>query len=116
MNPFPNTNSAITFFSRANILTAKSFTLPDPIAGGGIISNTNAPIANQFTPGDMMLVTRLSGFTVADVTNSLLRTRNIVLDMNTATVVLDRDAQNFDGNAAGRPFSQAPDFCRRMKR
>lgn len=111
VNPFHNTNATMASFTRANILTAKSFAVPDPIAGAGYTVNTNAPTANQFTPGDMYLVNRLDAFTVADVTNSILRTRNIVIDKTQVTVVLDRDGNNWDGNAAGRPFSQVPDFA-----
>ena len=111
VNPFYNTNQSISSFSRASILSGKSFSTPDTIAGAGIMANPSAVGAARFTPGDMCLVNRLSGFSVTDVTNSLVRSQDIVIDINSVTVVLDRDANNWDGNTNARPFSPSPDFA-----
>lgn len=55
-------------------------------------SGVNAGIKTTLTPGDIYLVCRLDGNTVADVVASLNRAQNLWVPMTTATLILDKDA------------------------
>ena len=107
--------SPISSFSRANIQTLKNwspliwsnnystvvFETPSyPFNGSnafGFFTKSTEPSANQVTPGDLYLVTRLSGYSVADVTNSILRAQNIQINKSNDVIVLNKGGQNFDG-------------------
>lgn len=53
--------------------------------------------ANALTPGDIYLVCRLDGNTVADVVAALNRAQNLTVPMNTASALLDKDGVLYSG-------------------
>jgi len=113
LNPYYAAFSPIDAFSRNSIQTAKNwsgvvisngflvFESPSsPFTGNnafGFFTKGSEPVANQLTPGDLYLVTRLSGYSVTEVTNSIVRSQNIQVNKSTDVIVLDKDASNFDG-------------------
>jgi hypothetical protein len=113
LNPYYRTNVPLSSFSRSNIKTAKAWSslvvsnntivFESPAYGFngnnafGFSTKSGAPASQRLTPGDLYLVTRLSGYSVADVTNALARTQNIEIYKFSDTVLLDKASQNFDG-------------------
>jgi uncharacterized protein (TIGR03790 family) len=114
LNPyyFDSPYSPISAFSRSNIQTLKNWSgvvisngflvyeSPSYSFNGanafGFATKSSEPAANQLTPGDLYLVTRLSGYSVTDVTNSLARSQNIQINKSSDVIVLNKGAQNFD--------------------
>lgn len=58
------------------------------------------PAATHTTPGDMYLVCRLDGHTVADVRAMIDRAQNLVYDVATATAVIDESGSNGTADSA----------------
>jgi uncharacterized protein (TIGR03790 family) len=111
-NPYFGTPSAISSFSRANIQVQKNwstivkgdkalvFESPGTPFNGknafGFSTRNTEPVANQLTKGDFYLVTRLSGYSVTDVTNSIARSVNIEFRKKSDVIVLDGTPSGFD--------------------
>lgn len=112
-NSLPSPGNPIGFWSTARIDQPRTFLKP---SAAGLCGNTsydglqwyNQPIpntcspvppqnTNALTPGDIYLVCRLDGHTVADVVASLNRAQNLVVPMNTANVLLDKDGVLYSG-------------------
>src|ERR1051326_6959897 len=112
-NPYFGVLTNIGLFSRGNIETLKNWSavvnsggslvfesVSNPFTGTnafGFDTKNSEPAANQLTPGDMYLVTRLSGYSVADVSNALVRAQHVAIGKDTDVVVLDGDLNNYDG-------------------
>ena len=112
LNPYFRSALPITSWSTVNRTVQKNFVSavasPTPNIGemwSAIpLTTTATPTPTQLTPGDMYLVTRLDGNTVADVRAMLDRAApltveslpggNIAVNVNTAGVVLDESASD----------------------
>ena len=111
-NPYFGAQTAINSFNRGNIQTNKNWTgvvdngvslffesPSHPFTGNnawGFSTKGSEPVANQLNEGDFYLVTRLSGYSVTDVTNSIARSLNIQVNKTTDTIVLDGTPSGFD--------------------
>ena len=106
INPYHRLSEPILAFSRHWVTASNK--LFSPIAGferGMIWRSTTLPVPQrQFRPGDMMLVCRLDGPTVADVTASLDRAVGLVVDVGSAVIILDES--NSNGIADPSPNSE----------
>lgn len=91
-NPFWQSTTRHNAFSNANIQTAKVFRRPSGTAG--IHWLNDSPGTQGLGPGEVVLVTRLDGKTVADVRGSIDRAQRIYLNTNQAAVVLDASSDN----------------------
>jgi hypothetical protein len=104
VNPYARQSVSINGFSTANITSAKQFLVASGLGTGqGWISNATNP-AQKLSPGDMYLVCRLDGPDVASVLAMIDRAQGLLLNVNTAGVVLDEGASN--GLADGSPNSE----------
>lgn len=64
------------------------------IVGGRLLTTTGPDPSAQLTPGDMLLVCRLDGHTVADVRAMIERAQGLIYDADTAAFILDESASN----------------------
>lgn len=91
VNPYWKSGAFLNTFTTANIQTAKTFTATGmygplwSLAGSG---------ATRLTAGDMLLVARLDGRTIADIRASIDRAQNILVNMQTTTAVLDESGSD----------------------
>ncbi|HYE60947.1 MAG TPA: hypothetical protein VD997_03030 [Phycisphaerales bacterium] len=90
VNPYWKLNLPINSYTNANITTAKTFTSTSfgpvwAIGGAG---------ATRLFPGDMYLVCRLDGHSLADVQGMVNRGKNILYNVNTDVVLLDEANSN----------------------
>lgn len=100
-NPYWRATTTINGYTTRNILTTKTFSVPGSGYNGFFwlnLANTNFTTA--LIPGDITLVCRLDGNTVAAVTGMIDRAQNIVVPMNTARLVLDSDGGTIDGSSS----------------
>jgi len=84
-NPYWKSQSPINNFSTANILTAKTFVA----SGTAPVWQISGSGAARLTPGDVYLVSRLDGHSVAQVEAMIDRSQNLVVNVDVATVLLD---------------------------
>jgi len=105
-SPYHTAASRIHTYSRTYAANTKDFTFNQE---GGWESVTS-PLRSALTPGDIYLVARLEGYTVADVTAALNRAGTIPLDRIGSTVVIDRDATHAYDDGGGELYDQGPDF------
>lgn len=109
LNPYWRSMLPISSFSTTNRTVAKTITQAStsPALGIGVFwtanqsSTNNPPLATELTPGDMYLVCRLDGNTVADVRGMIDRANNLVVDVNAATFIFDE--ANADSTANSTP-------------
>ncbi len=108
VNPFHKSVSGIDAFSRANITTQRTFTNVANVAwfldGSGM------------TPGDICLVTRLDGNTLADAQLEITRARNLYVNKSIVKVLLDASVATLDNAAlfsppTSDPFYAGPDYA-----
>lgn len=110
VNPYWRIRLPISTYSTAFIQTAKAFGTTSP----GPVRTIGGSGATRLTPGDMMLVSRLDGHTVASVRGMIDRAQAIVYDTENDVVLLD--ASNSDNianptanaeldNQGGPPFT-----------
>lgn len=85
LNPVWRSQTSINNFTTANILTAKTFVA----SGTAPVWTLSGTGATRLTAGDIYLVSRLDGHTVAGVEAMIDRSQNFVVDVDTATVLLD---------------------------
>ncbi len=85
LNPYWRSQASINNFTTANILVGKVFTA----MGNGPIWTPGGSGATRLTAGDMYLVSRLDGHTVADVEAMIDRSQSIIADVDTSTILLD---------------------------
>ncbi|MEI7656671.1 MAG: hypothetical protein WCK33_01245 [Phycisphaerae bacterium] len=91
-NPFWRSTTSITLASNANITAAKTLsasgTGPTWITGGAVGS------AGRLSAGDLYLVCRLDGSSLADVRGIIDRAAGVYVNLQTATVLLDESESN----------------------
>ena len=85
VNPVWKSQSTINNFTTANILTAKIFVA----SGTAPVWTLSGSGATRLTAGDIYLVSRLDGHTVAVVEAMIDRSQNFVVNVDTAAVLLD---------------------------
>ena len=97
-NPFWRSTSSIVHASNANITAAKTLsasgTGPTWVTGGAVGS------AGRLSAGDIYLVCRLDGSSLADVRGIIDRAADPYVQLATATVLLDESASNGVADAA----------------
>lgn len=101
-NPYWRATLPINTWSTANRRSAKTITqaITSPSTPIGVFWTANqtstliSPFSTQITPGDIYLVCRLDANTVADVKGIIDRASGLVVDVNTATFVLDEGNSN----------------------
>lgn len=90
VNPYWRSTQPITASRTLNIQSAKSIT--NLVGVGQIWRAGTGTAAANIAPGDIYLVGRLDGTTLADVQNSIARAQGIVLDENAGAFILDEGA------------------------
>lgn len=90
VNPYWKLSAPINTFTNANNQAAKTFTAT---SFGPVWTNTGTGAA-RFTSGDMYLVCRLDGHTLANVQAMVSRGKNILYNVNTDAVLLDEANSN----------------------
>jgi len=83
-NPYHQSASEISFFTRTNIQTPKTF-----INNANVVWNLGGSGATSLTPGDMYLVCRIDGATLAAAQDSIARAQQLYANKATQTVILD---------------------------
>ena len=104
-NPYHAGTDRIDTYSRNNALLAKTFSWD--WADGGWQSSSGPP-SERLTPGDIYLVTRLTGYTAEEAIAALNRGGTITVNRNETTVLIDRDDVNVHDDSD--PYSQGEDF------
>lgn len=116
LNPYWKSSLPIGMYSTSNIRGAKTFTA---IATPGPLWSTSSALAfpARLTPGDMYLVARLDGNSVADVRGMIDRAQGVVANVNGVSLLFDEDPQQFDNTNgpfpaihAGNDFEQSRDL------
>lgn len=103
LNPYWKSNQSISHYN------ADFATLPKTWSNinttGPIWSTATAtPLPSRLLAGDMVLVCRLDGPTTQVVHDMLDRAQNVVANVDTATILFDKDPNGYDNISA--PFSQ----------
>jgi hypothetical protein len=94
VNPYARSASPIQSQNNANITAAKTL---NPSGLGPLWTiGGSAGTPQRFTPGDVYLTSRLDGRSVGDVRSMLQRAQNILINTNTAAVILDESGENLD--------------------
>jgi uncharacterized protein (TIGR03790 family) len=83
-NPYHQMTAQINTFTRVNIQTAKTF-----VNTGSAFWSLGLPSPSQLTPGDMYLVCRIDGNSLADAEASIDRAQNLYINMATVRILLD---------------------------
>ena len=98
LNPFWKSAVSITVQTNVNNTVAKTLggsgIGPVWITSGGVTSTT------RLNPGDIYLVCRLDGRTIADVRGMIDRAQNLYVNIQTAALLLDESASNGVADAA----------------
>jgi hypothetical protein len=97
-NPFWRSTVGINSYSTKNIGAGKIWSLP----GGGNnglwwVNGTDPSVMTTLTAGDIYLVCRLDGNSVADVTGMITRAQNVAWPTLTGTFILDSDGSGLEG-------------------
>ncbi len=112
-NPYWRQTRPISSWPTTNRSTPKNFvqavTSPATTIGrfwrAPVADTTNPPLATELTPGDMYLVCRLDGKSIADVKSMIDRAQGLVVNVDTATFVLDESGSNgITDTVAGNEF------------
>jgi len=104
-NPYYCSTSRIHTYSRTYATYDKEFSL-----SGMAWQEAAPPLSRRFRPGDMYLVTRLSGYTADEAIAALNRAGKIPLDKANHCIVLDRNSRNLDGDTMSGDFVTARDL------
>jgi hypothetical protein len=94
LNPYWQANQPIWSYSSKHIRSAKAFVSAIAAPGQYWRTEDTSPAEQQLTPGDFYLVCRLDGYTVAEVNAMVDRAQGLVVDVDTATLVLDESESN----------------------
>lgn len=93
VNPYWKSAASMITFPNVNILATKTLNVLSP--GGPVyLSDAAAGTPQRLTAGDMYLVTRLDGNTVADVRGMIDRAGQIYFDVLSAAVLMDESDSN----------------------
>ncbi len=109
-NPYWRSIATINAYSTRNILTSKLFNLPGAGSNGLYWLNGNPTLATALTPGDIYLVCRIDGNTLADARGIVSRAQNVVFPMATARVLFDSDGSNLDGSGNPPQLDSGADY------
>jgi hypothetical protein len=96
LNPYWKASLPIGSFTNANNRAAKTLALTQP--GPVWVATGSGP--SRLTAGDMLLVTRLDGRSLADVRAEIDRAQNVIYNVNTANIVLDESDSDGVADAA----------------
>ncbi len=96
LNPYWRASLPIGSFTNVNNRAAKTFTASGP----GPVWMLGGMGASKLTAGDMLLVTRLDGRSLADVRGMIDRAQNLIYNVNTANVILDESGSDGVADAA----------------
>ena len=96
LNPYWRASLPIGSFTNVNNRAAKTFTASGP----GPVWMLGGTGASKLTAGDMLLVTRLDGRSLADVRGMIDRAQNLIYNVNTANVILDESGSDGVADAA----------------
>ena len=112
VNPYWRSIATINAYSTRNILATKLFVLP----GGGNnglfwLNASNPAAASTCTPGDLYLVCRIDGNTLADAESIVTRAQNVVFPMATARLLFDSDGSTIDGTGNPPQLDSGPDYA-----
>jgi hypothetical protein len=99
LNPYWKSALPIGSFSNANNRAPKTFILSQP----GPVWTPTGTGAPRLSAGDMLLVTRLDGRSLADVRNLIDRAQNLIYNVNTAQIILDESGSDGIANANSNP-------------
>lgn len=91
-NPYYGATSRLTEYARTFATAAKTFEL----VGKGWDAQAQSEPEAQLTPGDLYLVTRLSGYTAADAVAAIGRAGQMPVRASQVCVVLDRNDRRLD--------------------
>ncbi|MBZ0172158.1 MAG: hypothetical protein K8E66_07250, partial [Phycisphaerales bacterium] len=90
-SPMWRRSRPINTWTNKNVKVQKEW---DFVPSGNALTTVGTDTTRHLTPGDMMLVCRLDGHTVADVRAMVERARNLVYDVDDSTFVLDESDSN----------------------
>jgi hypothetical protein len=110
-NPYWRSTQTINAYRTTNIQVAKTW-LPPGGGNNGLywLNPTDTTLSTTLTPGDIYLVCRLDGNTVADVTGMITRAQNFAIPLATARVLLDSDGTTLDGTGSPPELDSGPDY------
>jgi len=106
VNPYHTSSAAIDSYSRANILTAKTLVNQDDV-----LWNLGGSGATALTPGDIYLVCRIDGKTLADARAALARSQGLCVNKARVRILMDKSTQNYDHNALYSPPEADPFYA-----
>ncbi|MBN2581677.1 MAG: hypothetical protein JXL80_01315 [Planctomycetes bacterium] len=104
-NPYHAATQTIDTYSRDNATVTKTALVFNSMTGGWL--NGQGAASTKLAPGDIYLVTRLTGYTADEAIAALDRGGTIFVVRQSVTVVIDRDSEVLD---AATPYSQGEDF------
>lgn len=111
-NPFHQSASAIHLFSRGNIQTQKIF-----VNASNYVWLVGGAGASVLTPGDLYLVCRIDGHSLADAQASIARAQALYVNQALVKIILDEYDLSIRGNldddplfASGDPFLAGDDY------
>ncbi len=103
-NPYFRSPYTINAYSTRNILATKLFGAPGAPSSGFYWVNSAGNAPTNLTSGDIYLVCRIDGNTLADARSIVTRAQNVAFPMNTARLLFDSDGSSIDGDVASGPF------------
>jgi len=111
VNPYWRSVATINAYTTRNILVTKLFGLP----GGGNnglfwLNATNPNATTTLLPGDIYLVCRIDGNTLADADGIVTRAQNLAIPMATARLLFDSDGGTIDGTGNPPQLDSGADY------
>lgn len=108
LNPYWRSGASINTFGNANAQAVKTFSA----SGMGPVWQPSGSGAVRLTIGDVMLVSRLDGPTVADVRGAIDRAGRVFYDTAASVMLLDGDGRVLDGSGGAMPaLNSGPDYA-----
>ncbi|MEQ9455192.1 MAG: hypothetical protein RLN76_11465 [Phycisphaeraceae bacterium] len=104
-NPYWNSTSKITDFDRSTITNPNSF----QIIGGGTAYRMREPGGTESDAGDMLLTSRLDGYSIKDVLAMIDRAKNPIYNTTHYTIVVDENSSSEFDDAAFNGVNQGGD-------
>ncbi len=110
-NPFFRSPYGINAYTTRNILTTKLFGAPGGGFAGFFWLNSAGTAPTNLTSGDIYLVCRVDGNTLADAQQIITRAQNVAFPMATARLLFDSDGSTIDGSGNPLPLDVGPDYA-----
>lgn len=107
-NPFHATGTPIHAYPRGNILTQKTFL---NYFNFNVVWTLGGSGATALTPGDICLVSRIDGKTLADALAGLHRAQDLCINKARTKIILDKDPSNSDNDYLISPPSSDPFYA-----